>query len=230
MAAPIVLRSVLGGGRARAIGAVRRTSSIHPSTAALARAVEVGAGGGSESVPLPVSAAAAAAQRRHGSTWAVRRTGGAAAHVALGASRRGPVPPVSGVRWHGDDSDVEEVPDDEKITVVYVDKDGEETVARGNPGQNLLRLAQKFGVELEGACECSLACSTCHVILEDEVFDSLPEASEDEDDLLDMAFGLTATSRLGCQVKLTRDLDGMRVQLPAATRNFYVDGHVPQPH
>lgn len=155
------------------------------------------------------------------------------------------------------DSDVEEVPDEEKyelraplltpssahlsrrgapwllccrITVVYVNKDGSEKVVRGNPGQNLLRLAQQNHVDLEGACECSLACSTCHVVVDEEFFDELPEATEDEDDLLDLAFGLTPTSRLGCQVKLCRELDGIRVTLPAATRNFYVDGHVPQPH
>jgi ferredoxin-2, mitochondrial len=62
------------------------------------------------------------------------------------------------------------------------------------------------------------------------VFDRLPEASEDEEDMLDQAFGLTASSRLGCQVVVTPDMEGITVQLPAATRNFYVDGHVPVPH
>ena len=82
-----------------------------------------------------------------------------------------------------------------------------------------------------GACECSLACSTCHVIVEDEdVFDALPEASEEEEDMLDLAFGLTETSRLGCQVVLKPELDGLVVRLPAATRNMYADGHKPQPH
>ena len=97
-------------------------------------------------------------------------------------------------------------------------------------GDNLLRCAQSHGVELEGACECSVACSTCHVILDDDTFDSLPEASEDEDDMLDLAFGLTPTSRLGCQVIITEEMDGIEVTLPAATRNMYVDGHVPEPH
>jgi ferredoxin len=88
----------------------------------------------------------------------------------------------------------------------------------------------RHGIELEGACEGVCACSTCHVILEPDVFDRLPEASEDEEDMLDQAFGLTASSRLGCQVVVTPDMDGIAVQLPAATRNFYVDGHVPVPH
>jgi ferredoxin-2, mitochondrial len=90
--------------------------------------------------------------------------------------------------------------------------------------------AIRHGIELEGACEGVCACSTCHVILEADVFDRLPEASEDEEDMLDQAFGLTASSRLGCQVVVTPDMDGITVQLPAATRNFYVDGHVPVPH
>lgn len=97
-------------------------------------------------------------------------------------------------------------------------------------GQNLLRLAQENDVELEGACECSVACSTCHVILEPKVYSKLPEASEDEEDMLDMAFGLTQTSRLGCQVEVSEDMKGARIVLPKATRNFYVDGHTPTPH
>eukprot|EP00904_Undaria_pinnatifida_P008904 jgi/Undpi1/5143/HiC_scaffold_19.g08494.m1 len=97
-------------------------------------------------------------------------------------------------------------------------------------GMNLMRAAQANGVDLEGACEGVCACSTCHVIFTGEVFDSLPESSEDEEDMLDLAFGLTETSRLGCQVIVTPEMDGIVVKLPAATRNFYVDGHVPQPH
>jgi ferredoxin len=84
---------------------------------------------------------------------------------------------------------------------------------------------------MEGACEGSLACSTCHVIVEDRgVFDSLPPATDDEEDMLDLAFGLTDTSRLGCQIKLTPELDGFVVKLPSATRNMSVDGFKPKPH
>jgi hypothetical protein len=75
-----------------------------------------------------------------------------------------------------------------------------------------------------GACEGSVACSTCHVILPQEYYDILPEPEDDENDMLDMAFGLTDTSRLGCQVKLTKELDGMTATLPSATRNMFVDG------
>jgi ferredoxin len=74
------------------------------------------------------------------------------------------------------------------------------------------------------------ACSTCHLIFPENVFNSLPESSEEEEDMLDMAFGLTETSRLGCQVEITEAMDGMVVEMPKMTRNFYVDGHVPVPH
>ena len=75
-----------------------------------------------------------------------------------------------------------------------------------------------------GACEGSVACSTCHVILPEEYYDLLPEPEDDENDMLDMAFGLTDTSRLGCQVKVTQELNGITCTLPSATRNMFVDG------
>ena len=72
-----------------------------------------------------------------------------------------------------------------------------------------------------GACEGSCSCSTCHVIVEDEdLYDSIPEPSDDENDMLDLAFGLTETSRLGCQVIMSKELDGLRVKLPSMTRNM----------
>jgi ferredoxin-2, mitochondrial len=80
-------------------------------------------------------------------------------------------------------------------------------------------------------CVCAVcACSTCHLILPHAIYDSLPEPSEDEEDMLDMAFGLSETSRLGCQVKVTTRMEGMVLEMPKATRNFYVDGHKPKPH
>lgn len=72
-----------------------------------------------------------------------------------------------------------------------------------------------------GACGGSCACSTCHVIVTDpNIYDRIPEMDDDEADMLDLAFGLTNTSRLGCQVKMARDLDGIEVKLPSATRNL----------
>jgi len=90
-------------------------------------------------------------------------------------------------------------------------------------GESLLEVAHNNGIELEGACESSLACSTCHVILDQGIYDSLEEPVEEEEDLLDLAYGLSHTSRLGCQVLVTDDMAGMKVTLPSATRNFYVD-------
>jgi ferredoxin len=72
-----------------------------------------------------------------------------------------------------------------------------------------------------GACGGSCACSTCHVIVTDESFyDKMTEPDDDENDMLDLAFGLTETSRLGCQVKMTKELDGVTVKLPSMTRNM----------
>ncbi|KAH7910534.1 2Fe-2S ferredoxin-type domain-containing protein [Hygrophoropsis aurantiaca] len=100
----------------------------------------------------------------------------------------------------------------------------------GNEGDDLLSLAHEYDIDLEGACEGSIACSTCHVILDPSTYDVLPEPSDDENDMLDMAFGLTDTSRLGCQVELTREMDGMEATLPSATRNMFVDGKKPTHH
>ena len=115
--------------------------------------------------------------------------------------------------------------------MTFVEKDGEERTVEAAVGTSLLEVAHQHDVELEGACEGSLACSTCHVIVKDQaVYDSLPEPDDDENDMLDLAFGLTETSRLGCQIIATKEIDGIVVALPPATRNFAVDGHVPKPH
>jgi len=99
-----------------------------------------------------------------------------------------------------------------------------------NEGDDILSIAHEHDIDLEGACEGSVACSTCHVILSPEHYELLPEPEDDENDMLDMAFGLTDTSRLGCQVKITRELDGMTATLPSATRNMFVDGKKPTHH
>lgn len=120
---------------------------------------------------------------------------------------------------------------EEKITVTFVDKDGEEKVVRVPVGMNMLEAAHENDIELEGACEGSLACSTCHVIVMDmPYYNKLEDPTDEENDMLDLAFGLTETSRLGCQVIATPELDGIRLALPVATRNFAVDGYVPKPH
>ncbi|RMZ92183.1 hypothetical protein DV736_g591, partial [Chaetothyriales sp. CBS 134916] len=105
--------------------------------------------------------------------------------------------------------------------VTFIDKDGDEHTFTVADGDNLLDIAQANDLEMEGACGGSCACSTCHVIVEDdEMYDRIPEATDDENDMLDLAFGLTETSRLGCQVQMSKELDGLRVRLPAMTRNL----------
>ncbi|MBM3510803.1 MAG: 2Fe-2S iron-sulfur cluster binding domain-containing protein [Alphaproteobacteria bacterium] len=106
--------------------------------------------------------------------------------------------------------------------VTFVNKDGSETTVDTPAGLSLLEIAHKHKIDVEGACEGSLACSTCHVIVDPAFYGKLPEASEDEEDMLDLAFGLTHTSRLGCQIIVTDALDGLKVKLPAATRNMQV--------
>lgn len=91
-------------------------------------------------------------------------------------------------------------------------------------GISLLEVAHSNNIPLEGACEGSLACSTCHIIVEDEaVFNSLEEPSEEEEDMLDLAFGLTETSRLGCQIIVSNEIDGIVLKVPEVTRNVAID-------
>ncbi|KAL5783606.1 hypothetical protein ACOSP7_008635 [Xanthoceras sorbifolium] len=117
------------------------------------------------------------------------------------------------------------------ISVTFVDKDGEEKLIKVPIGMSLLEAAHENDIELEGACEGSLACSTCHVIVMDMgYYNKLEDPTDEENDMLDLAFGLTETSRLGCQIVAKPELDGIRVAIPAATRNFAVDGYVPKPH
>lgn len=88
------------------------------------------------------------------------------------------------------------------------------------PGVRLLEVAQNAGQPLEGTCEGQMACSTCHVIVAPEDFDRLPPASEDEEDMLDLAMGAVRTSRLACQIVLTDTLDGLTVRMPSAHRDM----------
>jgi 2Fe-2S ferredoxin len=103
--------------------------------------------------------------------------------------------------------------------VVFIERNGNRRVIDAPVGLSLLEIAHKHDIDIEGACEGSLACSTCHVVVEPEWYDLLPDASEDEEDMLDLAFGLTRTSRLGCQIIVRPELDGLTVKLPAGTRN-----------
>jgi ferredoxin len=107
------------------------------------------------------------------------------------------------------------------ITVRFLTPDGDLAAeTQGNPGDRLLELAQAKGMPLEGTCEGQMACSTCHVIVEAADFARLPRASEEEEDMLDLAFGATRTSRLSCQIVLDETLDGLTVRLPSEHRDM----------
>jgi 2Fe-2S ferredoxin len=103
--------------------------------------------------------------------------------------------------------------------MVFVERDGTRREVDAPLGLSVLEIAHKHGVDIEGACEGSLACSTCHVIVAPEWFGRLAKPTEDEEDMLDLAFDLQETSRLGCQIIMTEALDGLVVKLPKGTRN-----------
>lgn len=107
----------------------------------------------------------------------------------------------------------------EELKITFILKDGEQRTYEVAEGDTLLDIAQGHNLDMEGACGGSCACSTCHVIVDPEYYDALPEATDEEDDMLDLAYGLTETSRLGCQIKMSKDIDGIRVALPQMTRN-----------
>ncbi len=104
--------------------------------------------------------------------------------------------------------------------LVFIERDGNRKEVEAPVGLSILEIAHRNDVDIEGACEGSLACSTCHVIVDPAWFARLEEPSEDEEDMLDLAFGLTPTSRLGCQIIITEELDGLTVTLPAETHNM----------
>lgn len=103
--------------------------------------------------------------------------------------------------------------------MTFIERDGTRREVDAPLGLSVLEIAHRHDVDIEGACEGSLACSTCHVVVAPEWFDLLKDPSEDEEDMLDLAFGLTKTSRLGCQIIITERLDGLTVSLPAGTSN-----------
>lgn len=107
--------------------------------------------------------------------------------------------------------------------MTFIDPNGTRHDVEAPEGLSVLEIAHKNNLALEGACEGSLACSTCHIVVDPEWFDRLQEPSEDEEDMLDLAFGLTKTSRLGCQILMSNALDGLVVRLPEGTRNALND-------
>lgn len=106
------------------------------------------------------------------------------------------------------------------VNVKFVKTSGVTVDVHGAVGQSILEVAHANGIDIEGACEGSMACSTCHVIVDANWASKLPEATEEEQDMLDLTYGLAPTSRLGCQIRLTDDLDGLILKLPTETHNM----------
>jgi 2Fe-2S ferredoxin len=104
--------------------------------------------------------------------------------------------------------------------ITFIERNGNRREVEAPLGLSVLEVAHKHDVDVEGACEGSLACSTCHVIIDPAWFDKLAKPTEDEEDMLDLAFGLEKTSRLGCQIVMTEALDGLTVKLPSAVRAY----------
>ena len=95
-----------------------------------------------------------------------------------------------------------------------IDGPGGETVLQGQPGDSVMQLARTAGLPVLGECNGSLACATCHVIVDPAWSSRLPPVSDEEEAMLDTVFDLSPTSRLSCQLRLTEALDGLRARLP----------------
>ena len=83
-----------------------------------------------------------------------------------------------------------------------------------------MEIAVRHGMDIEGACEGNMACSTCHVIVDPNWSSKLSRPAEEEEDMLDLVYGLRRTSRLGCQITMTAELDGLTLHLPGESRNL----------
>ncbi len=107
--------------------------------------------------------------------------------------------------------------------MVFIESNGNRKEVNAPNGLSVMEIAQRYAVDIEGACDGSLACSTCHVIVDTAWAGKLDQPSDDEEDMLDLAFGLAETSRLGCQIIMSEELDGLTVKLPQETRNMLLD-------
>ena len=106
------------------------------------------------------------------------------------------------------------------LHVTFILRDGAKKLCEADAGQSLLDVARKYGLDVEGACGGAMACSTCHMIVDAGWYGKLPPPSDDELDMLDLASGITRTSRLGCQIKLMDAMNGLTVKLPLNTKSF----------
>ena len=123
-----------------------------------------------------------------------------------------------------------ELTNNDLIKINFKFPDQTTKTVRTKPNLNLLEIAHSNKIPVEGACEGGLACTTCHVILDNTDYKKFDEPSEKEEDLLCESPCVTDTSRLACQLEVKKIHDGLNVLLPKYTKNFYVDGFVPEAH
>uniref|UniRef100_A0A3P9NP73 Ferredoxin 1 n=1 Tax=Poecilia reticulata TaxID=8081 RepID=A0A3P9NP73_POERE len=111
---------------------------------------------------------------------------------------------------------------DSKVTVHFINRDGEKITVKASPGDSLLDVVINEDLDFDGfgACEGTLACSTCHLIFNEEVYKKLGPVTDEEMDMLDLAYGLTETSRLGCQICLTKSLEGLVARVPESVADI----------
>lgn len=108
------------------------------------------------------------------------------------------------------------------LSIRFVTADGKNVDVEAQVGASLLDVAQGIGMPLEGTCEGQMACSTCHVIVADQWFERLPEPSMEEEDMLDLAAGVSRTSRLACQIRLTEAMDGLVIRIPGVSHDMQI--------
>ncbi len=101
------------------------------------------------------------------------------------------------------------------LKMTFIDPEGNRHEVDAPVGATLLEIARQYDIEVEGACDGSLSCSTCHVVVDSDAYERLRDPDEDEQEMLDLAFGLRPTSRLGCQIIMSEELDGLTVTIPA---------------
>ncbi|KAF6733340.1 Adrenodoxin, mitochondrial [Oryzias melastigma] len=129
---------------------------------------------------------------------------------------------VSGLTVHRSLTTVQPLRSENKVTVHFINRDGEKISVKASPGDSLLDVVINEDLDFDGfgACEGTLACSTCHLIFDEEVYKKLGPVTDEEMDMLDLAYGLTDTSRLGCQICLTKSLDGVVARVPESVADI----------
>ena len=111
--------------------------------------------------------------------------------------------------------------------MTFIEKNGTAQEVDAPLGLSVMEIAKKNGIAIEGACGGCLSCSTCHIIVHPDWYEKLNKIKENEEEVLDLVFDLQKTSRLSCQILITKELNGLIVALPNA-KTSWVDAPVSQ--